>query len=236
MRIRISVDSHSRSYPYMLYVIATPIGNLNDITLRAIETLKQSDFVIAENPKNSGRLLQHFGIKKPFQQFADHNEQRALPRLIEMLKTQTGALITDAGTPGVSDPGFRLVRACIDAGVKIVPIPGANAGLAALSVAGLPTDRFLFLGFAPRTETKLIKAIQLGEQTESTVIFYESPFRIVKSLGFIDKHFPDAHIVVGREITKVFEEFLRGSPREVLSELTKENTKGEFTLLIAFKK
>jgi 16S rRNA (cytidine1402-2'-O)-methyltransferase len=220
----------------MLYVIATPIGNLNDITLRAIETLKQSDFVIAENPKNSGRLLQHFEIKKPFQQFADHNERQALPRLLEMLKTQIGALVTDAGTPGISDPGFRLVRACVEAGIKVVPIPGPNAAITALSVAGLPTDRFLFLGFAPRTETKLIKAVELGKETESTVIFYESPFRIVKSLEFIAKHFPDAYIVIGREITKVFEEFLRGNPREVLSQLTKENTKGEFALLIAFKK
>ena len=219
----------------MLYIIATPIGNLQDITLRALEVLKQSDFVIAENPLNSGKLLKHFEIDKPFKQFAEHNEQRVLSTLILQLTTQTGALITDAGTPGISDPGFRLVRACVEAGIQVVPIPGPNAAIAALSAAGLPTDRFLFLGFAPRTETKLIKAASLGLDTESTVIFYESPFRIVKSLEFLNKHFPDCHMVVAREITKVFEEFLRGKPAEILPKLTKENTKGEFTVLISFK-
>ncbi len=219
----------------MLYVIATPIGNLSDITLRALEMLKQSDFVIAENPLNSGKLLQHYEIKKPFHQFAEHNEQKALPKLLEMLKVSNGALITDAGTPGISDPGFRLVRACVEAGIKVVPIPGASAVVAALSASGLPTDRFLFLGFSPRTETKLIKAVQLGLDTESTVIFYESPFRIIKSLEFLSKHFPDAHVVVAREITKIYEEFLRGTSAEVLPKLTKENTKGEFTVLVSFK-
>ncbi|HTL39213.1 MAG TPA: 16S rRNA (cytidine(1402)-2'-O)-methyltransferase [Methylomirabilota bacterium] len=219
----------------MLYVIATPIGNLKDITLRALEMLKQSDFVIAENPLNSGKLLQHFEIKKPFHQFAEHNEQRALPKLIELLKTGTGSLITDAGTPGISDPGFRLIRACVEAGVKVVPIPGPAAEVAALSASGLPTDRYIFTGFAPRTENKLIKMVSLGQDTESTVIFYESPFRIIKSLEFIDKHFPDCHVVVAREITKVFEEFLRGNPKEILGKLGKENTKGEFTVLVSFK-
>ncbi|OGE82440.1 MAG: 16S rRNA (cytidine(1402)-2'-O)-methyltransferase [Candidatus Doudnabacteria bacterium RIFCSPLOWO2_01_FULL_44_21] len=220
----------------MLYVVATPIGNLQDITFRALEVLKTSDFVIAENPKNSGLLLKHFQIDKPFKQFAEHNEQKALPPLILQLKSQNGALITDAGTPGISDPGFRLVRACVEAGIKVVPIPGANAAISALSVSGLPTDRFLFIGFAPRTENKLIKTVLLGKDTESTVIFYESPFRIVKSLEFIQKHFPDCHVVVAREITKVYEEFLRGAPSEILPKLTKENTKGEFTVLISFKK
>lgn len=219
----------------MLYIVATPIGNLSDITLRAIETLKQSDFIIAENPMNSGKLLQHYEIKKPFHQFAEHNEKKVLESLILKLKSSNGALITDAGTPGISDPGFRLVRACVEAGIKVVPIPGASAVIAGLSASGLPTDRFLFVGFAPRTENKLIKAISLGQETESTVIFYESPFRIVKSLEFIAKHFPDCRVVVARELTKVYEEFLRGNPQEVLSKLTKENTKGEFTILVSFK-
>ncbi len=220
----------------MLYIVATPIGNLNDITLRALETLKLSDFIIAENPRNSGKLLQHFQISKPLHQFAEPREEKALPKLVEMLKTGTGSLITDAGTPGISDPGFRLVRACIEAGIKIIPIPGANAAATALSASGLPTDRFLFLGFSPRTETKLIKAVTMGLDTESTVIFYESPFRIIKSLEFLDKHFPECHVVVAREITKIYEEFLRGHPKEVLSQLNKENTRGEFTVLVSFKK
>src|SRR3990167_10961434 len=221
----------------MLYVVATPIGNLSDITLRAIETLKGADFIIAENPAHSSRLLQHYQIpKKKIIQFAEHNEHKALPNIISQLSTANGALITDAGTPGISDPGFRLVRACVEAGIKVVPIPGANAAISALSVSGLPTDRFLFIGFAPRTENKLIKTVLLGKDTESTVIFYESPFRIVKSLEFIQKHSPDCHVVVAREITKVYEEFLRGAPSEILPKLTKENTKGEFTVLISFKK
>lgn len=219
----------------MLYIVATPIGNLADITLRAIETLKQSDFIIAENPKNSGKLLQHLGIKKPFKQFADHNEQKVLATLILNLKSQNAALITDAGTPGISDPGFRLVRACVEAGIKVVPIPGPAAEVAALSASGLPTDRYLFLGFAPRTENKLIKAITLGQDTEATVIFYESPFRIVKSLEFIAKHYPDCKVAVARELTKIFEEFLRGTPQQVLEQLTKDKQRGEFTVLISFK-
>lgn len=220
----------------MLYIIATPIGNLQDITLRALETLKNVDFVIAENPKTSGLLLKHYQINKPFKQFAEHNEQRALANLIPQLKSEHGALITDAGTPGISDPGFRLVRACVEEGIKVVPIPGPNAAIAALSASGLPTDRFLFLGFAPRTENKLIKAVQMGLEADSTIIFYESPFRIVKSLEFLDKHLPACHVVIARELTKVYEEFLRGHPKEVLSKLTKENTKGEFTVLVSFKK
>ncbi|MBI3952657.1 MAG: 16S rRNA (cytidine(1402)-2'-O)-methyltransferase [Candidatus Doudnabacteria bacterium] len=220
----------------MLYVVATPIGNLKDMTLRAIETLKLADFIIAENPGHSAKLLRHYeiGNKKIFQ-FAEHNEHRALPTLIANLKSQTGALITDAGTPGISDPGFRLVRACVENGIKIAPIPGPSAAIAALSASGLATDRFLFLGFAPRTEIKLTRIISLGKAVESTVIFYESPFRIIKTLQFIAKHFPDCHAVVARELTKVYEEFLRGAPSEILEQLTKNRAKGEFAVLISFK-
>ncbi len=221
----------------MLHIVAAPIGNLKDITLRAIETLKECDFIIAENPMTSGKLLAHLEIKKPMRQFAEHNEQKALPKLIEELKTGNGCLITDAGTPGISDPGFRLVRACVENSIKVSPIPGPSAVTSALSASGLPTDRFLFLGFAPRTETKLIKALQMGQETESTVIFYESPFRIIKSMEFITKHFPNCHAVVAREQTKMFEEFLRGTPEEILVQLNsdKNKTKGEFTVLVSFK-
>jgi 16S rRNA (cytidine1402-2'-O)-methyltransferase len=221
----------------MLYVIATPIGNLNDMTMRAIETLKAADFVIAENPATSGKLLKHFGVpSKPMHQFAEHNEQKVLGKLTELLKNQNGCLVTDAGTPGISDPGFRLVRACAQEGIKVVPIPGANAAVAALSVSGLPTDKFTFIGFLPRTEKKLSDAIKSARETEATLVAYESPFRIMKSLESIGKNFPDAKIVVGREITKMFEDFLRGSAKEILGQMTDKNRlKGEFTVLISFK-
>jgi 16S rRNA (cytidine1402-2'-O)-methyltransferase len=221
----------------MLYVIATPIGNLNDMTMRAIETLKAADFIIAENPATSGKLIKHFGIPaKPMRQFAEHNEQKVLSQLVELLKNQDGCLVTDAGTPGISDPGFRLVRACSQAGIKVVPIPGANAAIAALSVSGLPTDKFTFIGFLPRTEKKLIDAITSARETEATLVAYESPFRIVKSLQMIEKHFPDAKVAVGREITKLFEEFLRGSAQDILAQMAdKHKLKGEFTVLLSFK-
>lgn len=218
----------------MLYVVATPIGNLKDITLRAIDTLKSCDFIIAENPRNSLKLLKHFEIPhKPIYQFADHNERKVLLSIIYQLPTANGCLITDAGTPGISDPGFRLVRECIKENIKVVPIPGPSAVTAALSVSGLPTDRFLFLGFLPRTEIKIANLLRKTIDLESTVIFYESPFRIKKTIETIAKHFPNAQVCVARELTKVFEEVLQGTAQEVITKL--KVTKGEFTVLVSFK-
>ncbi|MBI2355991.1 MAG: 16S rRNA (cytidine(1402)-2'-O)-methyltransferase [Candidatus Doudnabacteria bacterium] len=221
----------------MLYIVATPIGNLSDITLRAIEVLKSSDFIIAENPAHSAKLLQHYAIpKKKTIQFAEHNEKKVLSTLIPQLKSLNGALVTDAGTPGISDPGFRLVRACVEAGIKVAPIPGPSAAMAALSASGLPTDRFLFVGFLPRKETALIKMASLAKQTESTLIGYDSPFRIVKTVELLAKRFPQSNMVIARELTKIHEEFLRGRATDVLAELkSKASIKGEITLLISFK-
>lgn len=221
----------------MLYVVATPIGNLSDITLRAIETLKAADFIIAENPKHSSKLLDHYQIpKKKIVQFAEHNELRVLPTLISNLKSQTAALITDAGTPGISDPGFRLVRAAVEAGIKVVPIPGPSAVVAALSASGLPTDRFLFVGFLPRKETALIKTANLAKETESTLVAFDSPFRVAKTLQILIKNFPESKIVIARELTKIHEEFIRGTPDAILAELKqKASIKGEVTMLISFK-
>ncbi len=250
----------------MLYVVATPIGNLGDITLRAIEVLKSCDFVIAENPGYSRRLLEYIdGLplnsniiktltediypgsriesgmtakisRKEVCQFAEHNEQQVVKELSRRLIKETACLITDAGTPGVSDPGFRLVRECVAQGVEVLPIPGANAAVAALSASGLPTDKFMFLGFLQKTAAKTVSALQSAESAEATAIFYESPERIIKTLSYISNAFPNSRVVVARELTKLHEEFLRGNPDEVIQMLKeKPSIKGELTVLISFK-
>ena len=221
----------------MLYIIATPIGNLKDITLRAIETLKACEFVIAENPHYSRRLLEHVGAwPKEQVQFAEHNEQQVVKDLTRRLAKTDGCLITDAGTPGISDPGFRLVRECVKEQVAVVPVPGPSAAIAALSASGLPTDRFLFLGFLQKTAAKTVSALEAAKQAEATAIFYESPERITKTLSYIANAFPESQVVAARELTKIHEEFLRGSPYEVLNQLKdRQAVKGEFTVLISFK-
>jgi 16S rRNA (cytidine1402-2'-O)-methyltransferase len=221
----------------MLYIVATPIGNLGDITIRALETFKTTDFIIAENPAHSGKLIEHYALpKKPMVQFADYNEIRALPKLIARLQQEDGCLVSDAGTPGISDPGFRLVRACVEAGITVTPIPGANAAITALSASGLPTDKFLFAGFLPKTEPKLMRLLEEAQGTASTLISYESPQRIIKTVQLIANQFPDSNIVISRELTKMHEEFIRGTAAKVLNELSKrQSIKGEITILISFK-
>jgi 16S rRNA (cytidine1402-2'-O)-methyltransferase len=222
----------------MLYLISTPIGNLNDMTLRAIEVLKEADFIVAENPRTSLTLLHHYKIpKKPVIQFAEHNERRMLSSIINRLEKENGCLMTDAGTPGLSDPGFRLVRECWDKKIKVVPVPGASAVLAALSASGLPTDRFIFLGFAPRTESRLVKFIQTGKDADSTIVFFESPYRTIKTVERLAANFPSAHVFLGREMTKMHEEMLFGSPEELLNILKeKQKMRGEFTFAVSFKR
>ena len=221
----------------MLYVIATPIGNLKDISQRAIETIKACGFVIAENPGYSQRLLQNIGAwPKEMVQFAEFNEQQTVKDLTRRLGKTDGALITDAGTPGISDPGFRLVRECVKENVQIVPIPGANAAIAALSASGLPTDRFLFLGFLQKTAVKTVEALEAAAQSQATAIFYESPERILKTLSYISNAFPTSQVVIARELTKIHEEFIRGTPNSVMDQLKdRASIKGELTVLVAFK-
>jgi 16S rRNA (cytidine1402-2'-O)-methyltransferase len=221
----------------MLYVVATPIGNLGDITLRAVETLRGADLIIAENPSYTRRLLNHFEIKgKKLVQFAEHNEFKVVDGLTSELKDQVGCLVTDAGTPGVSDPGFRLVRSCIDNNIQVVPIPGVSAVITALSASGSPTDRFLFVGFLPKTEPKVLKIIQEVQVLDVTLVFYESPQRLVKTLGMMVKHVPQARLVIARELTKLHEEFARGSVEELYGEFSKRATiKGEIVGLLSFK-
>lgn len=221
----------------MLYIVATPIGNLKDLSFRAVEVLKSCDFVLAENPLYSKRLLEHIGAwPKEMVQFAEHNEQQILKDTTRRLGKQDGCLITDAGTPGISDPGFRLVRECAKENVAVVPIPGPNAAITALSASGLPTDKFMFLGFLQKTAAKTVSALQDAANAESTAIFYESPERILKTLSYISNAFPTSQVVAARELTKVHEEFIRGSAGEVLEKLKERSSiKGEFTVLVSFK-
>lgn len=221
----------------MLTITPTPLGNLKDLTFRAKESLEKAEIIIAENPSHTQKILNHYQIpKKPVHQFAEHNETKALPKLIELLKTQDACLVTDAGTPGISDPGFRLVRACLENNIQIDSLPGANAATTALAASGLPTDKYIFLGFLGKTEHKVIEPLKQAEQIEATAIFYESPERIQKTMGVIAKHFPLSKSVIAREITKLHQEYIRGTSTEVADILnSRQNIKGEITVLISFK-
>ncbi len=218
----------------MLYIVATPLGNLGDISERAKATLANVNLIIAENPAYTKKLVE--GTGKRYIQLADHNEATAIPKILKELATQDAALVSDAGTPGISDPGFKLVREAIAAGIKVSPIPGPSAAIAALCAAGLPTDKFLFLGFVPKTEVKLVRELEGAEAAGATGVFYESPQRIVKSVGYIASHWPSAKICIARELTKIHEEFLRGTAQEVLAELkSRTSIKGEISVLVSFK-
>jgi 16S rRNA (cytidine1402-2'-O)-methyltransferase len=221
----------------MLYIVPTPLGNLGDVTQRAKEQLEACDFIIAENPATTHKLLQLLKLpKKQVVQFADHNEQLVLDKYLERLKTEDACLVSDAGTPGISDPGFRLVRAARANNIEVIALPGPSAAITALSASGLPTDRFLFVGFFPKTEFKVVEFVNLAKNSEATLIAYESPQRIIKTLEYINKNFPEAQTVVARELTKLHEEYTTGTPSEILDELkTKPSIKGEITLLLSFK-
>lgn len=221
----------------MLYIVPTPLGNLGDITARAQEHLSSCDFIIAENPSTTHKLLQLLKLpKKQVVQFADHNEKLVLEKYITRLQTETACLVSDAGTPGVSDPGFRLVRAAREAQIEVVALPGANAATTALSASGLPTDRYLFAGFLPKTEHKVIELLNTAKTSESTLVTYESPQRILKTMLYIEKSFPEANCVIARELTKMHEEYLIGTPTELIEQLkAKPSIKGEITFLLSFK-
>lgn len=219
-----------------LYVVATPIGNLNDITFRALEVLKQVDLVAAEDTRHSKGLLNHFGIQKPMLSLHDHNEESRIAELMRVLdEGRSVALISDAGTPLISDPGFRLVRAVRHAGLAVVPIPGACAAVSALCASGMPSDRFLFVGFAPAKSQARKRFLEALMTREETLIFYESPKRIVEFLDdAIDVLGADRDACVAKELTKIFERFMAGSLDEVRRELeAPELQRGEFVVMIA---
>lgn len=221
----------------MLYIVPTPLGNLEDITARAAKQLSACDFIIAENPSQTHKLLQLLNLpKKEVVQFAEHNELKMLDFLTSRLQNESACLVSDAGTPGISDPGFRLVRACKESNIQVTSLPGANAAITALAGSGLPTDKFLFTGFLPKTEPKLTALISESKNIKATLIAYESPQRLLKTLSVIAKTFPTAKVVIARELTKLHEEYLTGSATELISALNKRHViKGEITLLITFK-
>lgn len=218
----------------ILYVVATPIGNLEDITLRALRVLKQVDLIAAEDTRRTKKLLAHYGITTRLTSYYDQIEARKAPTLIAALQAgQSIALVSDAGTPGVADPGYRLVRGAIAAGIPVVPVPGPSALVALLSIGGLPTDRFVFEGFLPAKKSQREKALQRLRQEERTLVFFEAPHRLLAMLSDLERICGDRQVVVGRELTKMFEEVVRGTVSEVRARLRGHPIKGEVALLVA---
>lgn len=216
-----------------LYLVATPIGNLEDITLRAIRVLRECDVIAAEDTRHTGVLLKHLAIQKPMISYHAHNEARRTQEIVERLgRGEKVALVTDAGSPGISDPGERVVRAALTAGFKVEPIPGACAIVAALTASGLPTDEFHFVGFLPHKSGQRRNELERLKTVPGTLVLYESPFRVEKLLGELGEVMPDRRVVLARELTKKFEEFLRGTPAELLLRLKDRAIKGEFVVLI----
>ena len=218
----------------MLYVIATPIGNLGDITLRALEALKLADIVAAEDTRHSGMLLKHFDISKPLTSYHEHNEAMRTAQLIERIASGDNvALISDAGTPGISDPGARLIRECIKRDLPFTIIPGPSAILTALIGSGFPADQFFFGGFLPVKSGQRERIVRTAAARSETSIFFESPYRLVKTLAVCAEVMPDRPVCVARELTKKFEEFRRGTPAELLAHYEARRPKGEIVFVIA---
>lgn len=218
----------------MLYIVPTPIGNLEDITLRALRILKEADLILAEDTRTSGILLQHFGIKNRLMSYHKFNEHGAVAGLLNRMKGgETMALISDAGTPGISDPGFLIARECAREGIKVECLPGATAFVPALVCSGIPCDRFVFEGFLPQKKGRQSRIQSLKEETR-TLVFYESPYRVLKTLEQFRETFgDDRQIAVCREISKVHEECVRGTLAEVEQHFKQHEPKGEFVLIMA---
>jgi 16S rRNA (cytidine1402-2'-O)-methyltransferase len=221
--------------PGVLYVVATPIGNLEDITVRALRILRESNLIACEDTRQTRKLLDHFGISKPMVSYHDHNESSRTPELIERLQSgETIALVSDAGTPLISDPGYRVVSAAIAAGITVTPIPGPSAILTALAASGLATDSFRFCGFLPPKTQQRQKLLETLKHESATLVFYEAPHRIVSTLDDVIAVMGDREVVIARELTKLHEEFLRAPASEARSNLSaRPAIKGEIVLLIA---
>ncbi len=216
-----------------LYIVPTPIGNLEDITLRAINVLKEVDFILAEDTRTTSHLLRHLGIEKPMHSHHKFNEHATVGRVAESIAAgKDVALVSDAGTPGISDPGFLLVRKCVEEGIDIVTLPGATALIPALVQSGFPCDRFCFEGFLPQKKGRMKRLQELASESR-TVIFYESPYRVVKCLEQIAETFgTERRVAVVREITKKFEETVRGTVVEAISHFKEHEPKGEFVIVV----
>ena len=219
-----------------LYIVPTPIGNLKDITFRAIEVLKEVDLILAEDTRTSGKLLKHFDIATPSQSHHMHNEHKTVANLVQKIKSGTTvALISDAGTPAISDPGFLLTRACIENNIEVDCLPGATAFVPALVNSGLPNDKFVFEGFLPVKKGRQTRLLLLAEETR-TIIFYESPHKLIKTLSNFCEYFgEDRQVSVSRELTKLYEETVRGTAKEVLEHYTSKPPKGEIVIVVGGK-
>ena len=220
----------------MLYIVPTPVGNLEDITLRALRVLKEADLILAEDTRTSSVLLKHYDIHRPLQSYHKFNEHKAVDALVERLKGgETMALVSDAGTPGISDPGFLLARECVRAGVEVQCLPGATAFVPALVASGLPCDKFVFEGFLPQKKGRMTRLLQLGAE-DRTIVLYESPYRVVKTLEQLAEVMgPDRQVAVCREISKVHEQTVRGTLSEALAHFREHAPKGEFVIIIGQK-
>ena len=217
----------------VLYIVATPIGNLEDITLRALRVLKEVDLIAAEDTRHTRNLLNHYDIRTPLTSYHEHNERtKAQPLVKRLLGGENIALVSDAGTPAISDPGYRLVVDAIHAGIRVIPLPGATALAAALSAGGLPTDHFAFEGFLPAKKQERKTKLQELKNDARTLVFYEAPHRLKESLQDMQQVFGEREIVVGRELSKVHEEFLRGTMSEVMARLADREVKGEITIVV----
>jgi len=219
-----------------LYVVGTPIGNLKDITLRAIETLKSVDVIACEDTRVSQKLLNHYGINKPLISYHEHNKEERSRELIRMIERgKRVALISDAGMPGISDPGFYIIREMRRHGLQVTVIPGPTAFVAALVVSGLPTDRFVYEGFLPRREGRRRKRLEQLKNEPRTIVFYESPHRVVRLLNTLLEVLGDRHVFIARELTKKFEQFIYGKISEVIEHFDKQPPKGEFAVIVEGK-
>ena len=217
-----------------LYLVTTPIGNLEDITLRAIRTLKEVDLIACEDTRHTRRLLDHFNIIKPMISYHEHNEQGRAAELVARIQAgESVAIVTDAGSPGISDPAYRVVCAAIEAGISVIPIPGVAALIAGLTASGLPTDSFLFAGFLPNKRGARRSRLEDLESIQSTLVFYETPHRIREALKDILEILGDRRASLARELTKLHEQFIRGTVSEVIDQMEKHEPRGEMTLVIA---
>lgn len=222
-----------RPNPGVLYVVATPIGNLEDVTVRALRILKEVDLIAAEDTRHTRKLFAHYAITTRLTSYHDHTETTKTPKLIALLRAgKSVALVSDAGTPGISDPGYRLVNAAAEAGLRVVPVPGPSMVTALLSVGGLPTDRFAFEGFLPAKQSRRRRVLHALHREPRTLVLYESPHRLLACLADLAAELGDRRIVIGREVTKQFEEILRGPISEVAATLGQRPVKGEVALLV----